>query len=163
MLADLEQIYRQNADIVYRFLIAKTGSLELAEELTQETFYQAVRSIDRYDGTSRISTWLCGIARNVLLTHLRKNRNTPLPLEEQIELAVASAEDVVIRKTDLQTLLEKIKSLPEDSREILQLRIIGGLHFREIGEILGHTETWSRVNYYRIKQTIAKELMQYEE
>ena len=84
-------------------------------------------------------------------------------LEEQIELAVASAEDVVIRKTDLQTLLEKIKSLPEDSREILQLRIIGGLHFREIGEILGHTETWSRVNYYRIKQTIAKELMQYEE
>ena len=87
-LADLEQIYQQNADIVYRFLIAKTGSLELAEELTQETFYQAVRSIDRYDGTSRISTWLCGIARNVLLTHLRKNRNTPLPLEEQIELAV---------------------------------------------------------------------------
>ena len=134
-MADLEQIYRQNADIVYRFLIAKTGSLELAEELTQETFYQAVRSIDRYDGTSRISTWLCGIARNVLLTHLRKNRNTTLPLEEQIELAVASAEDVVIRKTDLQTLLEKIKSLPEDSREILQLRIIGGLHFREIGEI----------------------------
>ena len=101
-MADLEQIYRQNADIVYRFLIAKTGSLELAEELTQETFYQAVRSIDRYDGTSRISTWLCGIARNVLLTHLRKNRNTTLPLEEQIELAVASAEDVVIRKTDLQ-------------------------------------------------------------
>ena len=137
-MADLEQIYRQNADIVYRFLIAKTGSLELAEELTQETFYQAVRSIDRYDGTSRISTWLCGIARNVLLTHLRKNRNTPLPLEEQIELAVASAEDVVIRKTDLQTLLEKIKSLPEDSREILQLRIIGGLHFREIGDILRH-------------------------
>ena len=77
--------------------------------------------------------------------------------------AFDGAEDVVIRKTDLQTLLEKIKSLPEDSREILQLRIIGGLHFREIGEILGHTETWSRVNYYRIKQTIAKELMQYEE
>jgi RNA polymerase sigma-70 factor (ECF subfamily) len=159
----MEEMYDRYSGMVKAYLTRLSGSSELAEELTQETFYQAVRSIDRYDGTSRISTWLCGIARNVLLTHLRKNRNTPLPLEEQIELAVASAEDVVIRKTDLQTLLEKIKSLPEDSREILQLRIIGGLHFREIGEILGHTETWSRVNYYRIKQTIAKELMQYEE
>lgn len=162
-MADLEQIYRQNADIVYRFLIAKTGSLDLAEELTQETFYQAVRSIDRYDGTSRISTWLCGIAKNVLLTYLKKNRNSPLPLEDRIELAVASAEDTVIQKTDLQTMLEKIKNLPEDSREILQLRIIGGLSFKEIGEILDHTETWARVNYYRIKQTIAKEMTQYEE
>jgi RNA polymerase sigma-70 factor (ECF subfamily) len=159
----MEEMYDRYSGMVKAYLTRLSGSSELAEELTQETFYQAVRSIDRYDGTSRISTWLCGIARNVLLTHLRKNLNTPLPLEEQIELAVASAEDVVIRKTDLQTLLEKIKSLPEDSREILQLRIIGGLHFREIGEILGHTETWSRVNYYRIKQTIAKELMQYEE
>lgn len=162
-MADLEQIYRQNADIVYRFLIAKTGSLDLAEELTQETFYQAVRSIDRYDGTSRISTWLCGIAKNVLLTYLKKNRNSPLPLEDRIELAVASAEDTVIRKTDTKIILEKISSLPEDSREILQLRIMGGLSFKEIGEILDHTETWARVNYYRIKQTIAKEMTQYEE
>lgn len=162
-MADLEQIYRQNADIVYRFLIAKTGSLDLAEELTQETFYQAVRSIDRYDGTSRISTWLCGIAKNVLLTYLKKNRNSPLPLEDRIELAVASAEDTVIRKTDTKIILKKISSLPETSREILQLRIIGGLSFKEIGEILDHTETWARVNYYRIKQTIAKEMTQYEE
>ncbi|MBO5994850.1 MAG: sigma-70 family RNA polymerase sigma factor [Firmicutes bacterium] len=162
-MADLEKIYRQNADIVLRFLIAKTGSLDLAEELTQETFYQAVKSIDRYDGTCRISTWLCGIAKNVLLTYQRKSRSVPLPLEEYADLAVASAEDEVIRRADTKILLEKIKDLPETSREILQLRIMGGLSFKEIGEIQGHTETWVRVNYYRIKQTIAKEMTQYEE
>ena len=81
-MADLESIYRQYSDTVFRFLMSKTGSVELAEELTQETFYQAVKSIDRYDGSSRITSWLCGIAQNVLYAHLRARQKDPLPLED---------------------------------------------------------------------------------
>ena len=66
-MADLESIYRQNADTVFRYLMSMTGSADLSEELTQETFYQAVKSIDKFDGSSKVSTWLCGIARNVWL------------------------------------------------------------------------------------------------
>ncbi len=50
-MADLDSIYRQNADLVFRFLMARTGSADLSEELTQETFYQALKSLDRYDGS----------------------------------------------------------------------------------------------------------------
>ena len=69
----MEQIYRDHAKVVYRYLLSLTRKPDIAEELTQETFYQAVKSVDRYDGTSKVSTWLCGIAKNMWLAYLRKH------------------------------------------------------------------------------------------
>jgi RNA polymerase sigma-70 factor (ECF subfamily) len=157
-LADLESIYRQNADTVFRFLMSRTGSVDLSEELTQETFYQAVKSIDRYDGNTRITSWLCGIAQNVLYAHLRSRRKDPLPLEEAPEQSVASTEEIVVRKDEAEAILQAIEAYPDPGGEVLRLRICGGLSFKQIGAILGHTETWARVNYYRAKQAIVKEL-----
>ena len=57
----MEQIYLSHAKTVYAFLLTKTQNPDLAEELTQETFYQAVKSIHKFKEQSRVSTWLCGI------------------------------------------------------------------------------------------------------
>jgi len=160
-LADLDSIYRQNADTVFRFLLARTGSADLSEELTQETFYQAVKSIDRYDGSCRISTWLCGIAKNVHLTYLKKQKDT-LPMDDALGFNLDSAEETAIRNTEVREVLRAIEKLPDPGGEILRLRIMGGLSFRQIGDALGHTETWARVNYYRAKQTIAGEVRKNE-
>ena len=73
-MQSMEEIYQQYAKTVYRYLLSLTHDTDLSEELTQETFYQAIRTIDRYDESCRISTWLCGIAKNVLITYRRKNR-----------------------------------------------------------------------------------------
>ena len=160
-MADLDSIYRQNADTVFRFLMARTGSADLSEELTQETFYQAVKSIDRYDGSCRISTWLCGIAKNVHLTYLRKQKDT-LPIDDVLELQQGSAEETAVRNSEVSEVLEAIKKLPDPGGEILRLRIMGRLSFKQIGDILGHTETWARVNYYRAKQAVAGEVRKNE-
>ena len=157
-MADLESIYRQYADTVFRFLMSKTGSVELAEELTQETFYQAVKSIDRYDGSSRITSWLCGIAQNVLYAHLRARQKDPLPLEDVPEQPVVSTEDLVVTRDETRAILEAIRELPDPGGEIMRMRIFGGLSFKQIGAILGRTEVWARVNYYRAKQSVIKEL-----
>ena len=157
-MADLESIYRQNADTVFRFLMSKTGSADLSEELTQETFYQAVKSIDRYDGSSRITSWLCGIAQNVLYAHLRARQKGPLPLEDAPEQPVASTEEVVVTRDETRAILDSIRELPDPGGEIMRLRIFGGLSFKQIGAILDRTETWTRVNYYRAKQSVIKEL-----
>lgn len=157
-MADLDGIYRQYARTVYRFLLARTGSESLSEELTQETFYQAVKSIDRFDGSCQVSTWLCGIARNVLLNHKRKQKKQPLSLEEIPEPSGSSAEETVLENMGKEMLLTAIHRLPEPGREILYLRLLGGLSFREIGTILGQTENWARVNFYRAKQNLVKEL-----
>ncbi|MBQ1410745.1 MAG: sigma-70 family RNA polymerase sigma factor [Oscillospiraceae bacterium] len=158
---DLDTIYRQHANTVYRFLLAKTGSADLSEELTQETFFQAVSSIERYDGRSQIGTWLCGIAKNVLLTHYRKQQREDVSLEEIPEPSVHSAEDAVLNDMDQETVLIAIHRLPEPGREIMHLRLLGGLSFKQIGGVFGQSETWARVMYYRAKQTIVKELSEH--
>ena len=71
---DMDQVYRQHAQTVYKFLLSQCHDADLAEELTQETFYQAVKSIGRFDGSCKLSTWLCQIARHLWYQHLEKHR-----------------------------------------------------------------------------------------
>ena len=154
-LHDLDALYRQNADTVFRWLSVKTGSDDLAEELTQETFYQAVKSIDRYDGSCQFSTWLIGIAKNVLRTHRRKHPPTEA-IEDQ-PLQTPSAEAEAISADAKLSLMRRLHALPEPYREIIYLRSLGNLSFREIGELLGRSENWARVTFYRAKEKLGKD------
>ena len=120
-----------------------------------------MKSIDRFDGSCRISTWLCGIAKNVHLTYLRKQKDT-LPIDDALGLQQGSAEETAVRNSEVSEVLSAIKKLPDPGGEILRLRIMGGLSFKQIGDILGHTETWARVNYYRAKQAVAEEVRKNE-
>ena len=156
--ADMDSIYREFCGAVAAYLTRLCGNAELARELTQETFYQAVKSIDRYDGSSRITSWLCGIAQNVLYAHLRARQKDPLPLEDVPEQPVVSTEDLVVTRDETRAILEAIRELPDPGGEIMRMRIFGGLSFKQIGAILGRTEVWARVNYYRAKQSVIKEL-----
>ena len=139
-------------------MLFRSGSADLAEELTQETFYRAVKSVGTYDGSCQMSTWLCGIARNVLFTHWKRQKHSALSLEEVPEPAEDSAEEAVLGRLGQEIVLSAVHRLPEPGREILHLRLLGGLSFRQIGDILNQTETWARVNYYRAKQSLIKEL-----
>ena len=157
-MENMEQVYRDHAQTVYRFLLAKTGSHELAEELTQETFYQAVKSIERFDGSCRISTWLCGIAKNLLYAQYRKGTERPLPLDDVPEPAAPSTESELLAREQGGSVIAAIHAQPEPARELLYLRLLAGLSFRQIGDVMGQTETWARVTYYRAKTKLAKEL-----
>ena len=151
---DMSDIYQRHAQTVYKFLLAKTHDSDLAEELTQETFYQAVRSIHRFDGGCKVSVWLCQIAKHLWYQHLRKHRReVPMP-EDPPELPAPSAEEGVLRQEGKLELLRLIHDLPEEPREVVYLRVFGGLSFREIGDICGRTETWARVTFYRTKEKL---------
>lgn len=156
----MDEIYQAYAKTVYKFLLSKTHDENLAEELTQETFYQAIKSIDRFDGKSKLSTWLCAIAKNQWLVYQRKH-----PIEESIDNAEISStcvESEVFSAERRVELMKKLHLCPEPLREILYLRIFGSLSFREIGEIMGKTENWARVNFYRAKERLKKEINQNE-
>ncbi len=151
----MEEIYQQYAMTVYRYLFSLVRDSDLAEELTQETFCQAIGSIDRYDGSCKLTTWLCGIAKNVLRTHRRKH-----PPAEDIDdapLQSPSAEEHYLAADGRLTLLRRLHALPEPYREIVYLRSFGNLSFREIGELLGKTENWARVTFYRAKERLGKD------
>ena len=152
---DMSAVYRQHARTVYKFLLAQCHDADLAEELTQETFYQAVRSIDRFDGRCKVSVWLCQIARHLWYQHLRRTRReTPTADEDLPEVAVSSAEEGLLAQAGQLELLRQVHGLPEAQREVVYLRAFGGLSFREIGDVMGKTETWARVTFYRGKEKL---------
>ncbi len=151
-----EEIYRQYAKYVYKYLLSMTGSADISEEITQETFYQAIKSINKFNGNCKISTWLCAIAKNQLAAYRRKH-----PDHEELEsvtLTAASSEDEAIKNSEKTRLYAKLHSCPEPYRELLYLRLLAELSFKEIGDILGKSENWARVTFYRAKELLKKEM-----
>lgn len=154
-MPDMDAIYRQYAQTVYHFLLSQTRDEALAEELTQETFYQAIRSIHRFDGSCKLSVWLCQIAKHLWYQHLRKaGRETAA--EDFPEPLVPSAEDEALAGDGQVALLKRVHALPPQQREVVYLRSFGGLSFREIGDVLGRTEVWARVTFHRGREALRK-------
>ena len=150
----LDEIYREYAGYVYHYLCALTGDEDLAEELTQETFYQAVRGIGKFDGRSSVSTWLCGIAKNQLKVWRRKHPPTAELTEETLRETVPSAEAEAVSAQNRAALHRQLHALNEPCREVLYLRLFAGLSFKEIGDVFGKTENWARVTFYRGKEQL---------
>ena len=159
-MQSMDEIYQQYAQTVYKYLISKIHNEDLAEELTQETFCQAIKSINHFDGKCKISTWLCAIAKNLYLAHLRKN-----PVHEdvdEVDVSVDSAENEALENLGKMELMKKLHELEEPYREVTYLRVFGGLSFAEIGEVLGKSENWARVTFYRGKEKLRKEVQENE-
>ena len=154
----MDQAFREHSQMVFRYLLSLGADSDQAEELTQETFYQAVKSAERFDGSCKLSTWLCAIAKNQCLVWLRKHPPA-VPIEDA-EPETSSAEAEVLEQTERMELLKLLHACPEPYRETIYLRIYGNLSFAQIGEIMGKTENWARVTFYRGKERLRKELEQ---
>ncbi len=155
MSSDMEKYYRENGRKVFLYLMTLCGNADTAEELTQETFYRALRSLKKYKGESSVYTWLCSIARNCWLEELRKRtRHKGEELSELTEDNALRPDERAESEDSRIRLLKRIHSLPETEKELILLRASQELSFREIGEIFGKSENWARVTYYRAKQKL---------
>ena len=162
-MEDLSNIYKSYANEVKRFLLCLTSSEDLAEELTQETFYQAVKSIHRYNGECKISVWLCQIAKHSYYDYLKKakHRNhTSIDYLTQTGIDIRSNEDLpdiaMMKESTLRVIHQEIRQLKEPFAEIFLLRTTLDLSFKEIGDIFEKSENWARVTYYRAKCKLAE-------
>ena len=98
-MEDFERICQAEYQAVRRFLLRLSGNESLAEELTQETFYQAVCSVHRFEGRSKVTTWLCGIAKNLFYTYCRKPK--PAFIDEVPEKPGEDFVDTLLEQCDL--------------------------------------------------------------
>ena len=153
-----EDFYTQYAKLVYRYLFSLTGESGSAEELTQETFYQAIKRLDTYRGDSSPQVWLCGIAKRLWFKELERRRRVTPAAPESLSAQAAPedpAETAAAREERL-ALYRAMQQLDADTREVSHLRLAGDFSFRDIGEILGQSEVWARVRFYRGKEKLAK-------
>ena len=155
-MQDIKKIYEEYFETVNKYLFCLTHNNDISEELTQETFYKAVKKIDTYKGECKMSVWLCQIAKNLWYDQCRKNKKF-VKTEETNLLNVQelnTLEEQVISNDEKISLYKKMQNLDEKTREVVYLRITGELSFKEIGIILNKTENWARVTFYRGKNQL---------
>ena len=155
-MTEFEEVYQRYFQDVYKYALSLTRDEHAAEEITQETFFKALRSINQFDGRCKMYVWLCQIAKNTYFTQyqraIKRDRLSPEPrqndsLEEQLETRETAFE---IHKA--------LHGLPEPFKEVFFLRAFGELSFKQIGTLFGKTESWARVTYHRAKLKIKEEL-----
>ena len=154
----MDELYRQNARIVYHFLYSMCKDEVLAEDLTQETFVKAFEAIERYDGSCKVSTWLCQIAKHLLYQHWAKHKKVDfVELDEGLQ-AIENTENQAMYKIELDQVWYNIQRLPEQMRQVVELRVMSDLSYKMIGGMLGRNESWARVTFYRAKLILLKEV-----
>ncbi|HEY4622391.1 MAG TPA: RNA polymerase sigma factor [Solibacillus sp.] len=156
----LAQIYRELQPKLYAFFYIKTSNSAIAEDLTQDVFYEATKSIHTYRGEAALSTWLFKIANNLLKKHYRKKnyeKNLLTKIELQPAVPLFTVEQLVELKEESKRLLLKIEQLAPPFKDIVLLRIFGELSFKEIGDLLELSENYVRVNFHRQKIKLQRE------
>lgn len=145
---------------VYSFVMTIAKDASLAEEITQQTFFKAMSGKNTFNGGSGEFTWLCAIAKNLVIDEFRKNsKRIEFPNED-----IPSDTDILKNIEDHDTALQihlVLHNLNEPYKEVFQLRIFGDLSFADIGKIFGKSENWARVTYYRAKLKIKERMEKY--
>ena len=150
---DFEEIYSRFFKDVYLYVLALGRDAHLAEEITQETFFKAMKELKHFRGDCSVKSWLCQIAKNLYLSHMRKKK----PVSDEVlekEASPLNVEDTCIKKNEVLSIYKVLHLLDEPYKEVFTLRVLGDLSYKEIGEIFGKEESWARVTFHRAKLKI---------
>lgn len=141
MEQQFEQVYREYAGLVRRYLLKIGCDPQDAEDITQDTFVKALLRIDSFRGESKLSVWLCAIARNTWLNQLkRRKREADTALPE-----IATADSRFWEWMDL------VDALGEPQRSVFLKKALGGWDYPELAKTYGKSESWARVTYHRAR------------
>ena len=148
-MTDFEEIYATYFDSVYQYVLSLCRDVHTAEEVTQESFCKAMTHLDRFDGRCRLYVWLCQVAKNTYLTHVRKQKRRAVPPEG--EPSHPGFEGELLDSDSAWQLHRLLHDLNEPYKEVFSLRVFGELSFSQIGQLFGKSDSWARLIFYRAK------------
>lgn len=159
-MCTFKEIYEQNTRKLYKFLLSLSGDEVLAEELVQETFFQAFKSFDKFEGRCSVYTWLCQIGKNAWLKEVKHNKR--YSEISMVDLNISDntflLEDQIIKKDEYIRARKALFELEEPYRNVFILHAISEVKLREIASLYGKTESWARVTFYRARMQIVQEV-----
>lgn len=158
-MIDFEKIYSIYFKDVYYFLLSLSKDKEVAEDITSETFFKALKNIENFRGDSSIKTYLFQIAKNSYFDYLRKNKKiVSLDDFESIEKDSINTEDEFLEREESAYLRNLVETLKEPHKSIIKLRIWEELSFKDIGTVYGKSENWACVTFHRAKRILKNKL-----
>lgn len=161
MVTEFEKIYSTYFNDVFRYIRRLSNNVHIAEEITADTFFKALRSIDSFRGECDIRVWLCTIARNCYFSYLKKQGR--LENMEDVDVlnvpgTAESIEEQLVRREDAMRIQRVLHDIPEPYKEVFMWRVYAELSFKQIGQIFNKSENWACVTYHRAKSKIRDRL-----
>ena len=158
---EFEQIYITYFRDVYLYIRRLSNSEHIAEEITSETFFKAIKSIDSFRGDCDIRVWLCQIAKNCYYSYIKKADRTESI--DNVEMAEhdASFEERLFRRETAVQIQKILYDIPEPYKEVFMWRVYAELSFKQIGQIFGKSENWACVTYHRARNKIKEKMEGY--
>lgn len=157
-----EDMYQRFFKDVYLFVFSISKDRQIAEDITQETFFKALKEIKNFRGDCSVKSWLCQIAKNLYISQTRKKSMISLEDMDAVpnQIATTNIEQEYIQKEDKLSVYKVLHFLEEPYKEIFLLRTLGDLSFKEIADVFHKTESWARVTYHRARLKIQEALEQ---
>ena len=160
-VTDFEKAYKQYFSDVYLYILRLSGNEHIAEEITSDTFFKAMQSIDSFRGDCDVRVWLCQIAKNAYYSYIRKNSRTEQVDESEIQeitdLAPNVAEEYE-RREEIERIQRILHDVGEPYKEVFMWRVYAELSFKQIAQIFGKNENWACVTYHRARKIIKERL-----
>jgi RNA polymerase sigma-70 factor (ECF subfamily) len=151
-------IFEQHHRIVLRFIYGMVGNFALAEELTQETFLRAYRSLSSYLEEGKLTPWLCGIAKNVTRNWMRSSQNeivnSAIDEQEVLDLRDRTnpTPDNILLGDELNDRIHNaLQALDEDKRTVFILKVLRQLSYEDISQITGSTIPKLKTDLHRAR------------
>lgn len=160
-MTEFEKIYRTYFNDVFLYIRRLSKDDHLAEEITSETFFKAMRSLDSFRRDCDIRVWLCQIAKNCYFSYLKKaGRTEPLDDTEFLNLSLQdeSVEEHLLRQDEAQQVQKILHNLPDPYKEVFMWRVFADLSYKQIGQIYGKSDNWACVTYHRARNMIKERL-----
>ncbi|MBI9044101.1 MAG: RNA polymerase sigma factor [Anaerolineaceae bacterium] len=152
------QLYDRHVQSIYRYLLSRLGNRSEAEDITSQTFLAALEQLNKYQHKGHFPAWLFSIARNKLVDHYR-NQQKQIPLDQEHPAKMVSDQvNESIQSDKIDLLRKEIDKLSESEMELLRLRFVAQLRFREIASILGRKEDTVKKTLYRLLARIKSQL-----
>jgi RNA polymerase sigma-70 factor (ECF subfamily) len=157
-VTDFGEIYTEYFSDVYKYALTLCRNKDIAEEVTQETFFKALRKIEQFNGNCKLYVWLCQIAKNTYFSlYQRQKRRTAVTCEDYPDTA-SNLEIDFLDKETTSRLHVLLHSLAEPYKEVFTLRVFGELPFSQIGALFEKTDSWARLVFYRAKIRLREEM-----
>lgn len=160
-MTDFEKLYHAYFRDVYLYILRLSGDEHIAEEITSDTFFKAMKSIDRFRGDCDVRVWLCQIAKNCYYSYQKKSKRTA-PLEEnelcEIPDPAQNVTEIFEKRDELARIQRMLHDIGEPYKEVFMWRVYAELSFKQIAQIFGKTENWACVTYHRARKMIKDRL-----
>jgi RNA polymerase sigma-70 factor (ECF subfamily) len=158
-VTEFEEIYSEYFKDVYRYVLCLSKNESIAEDITQETFFKALKNIDGFKGNCKMSVWLCQIAKNSYFSYLKKKQNNFESVEDIADVSDSGFEQILVDDESVFEIHKILHNLEEPYKEVFTLRFFGDLSFSKIAELFGKTESWARVTYHRARIKLKEKLI----